>query len=144
MRANVENKSMDMEVRDINIFLPAYIRSYLFISKNELPDKIIFPMFPTVPHPYDSSKRIPVEYYPMDSPIVADIIEDGQDIKEATEAEIAEKDRQEDAIKELTAKVKELEANNIEGRGGVVGTTEKGEHVIATAPASTETKAEGM
>ena len=122
MIANVENKSMDMEVRDINVFLPAYIRSYMYVSKNESPDKIIFPMFPTVPHPYDASKRIPVEYYPMDSPIVAEIAEDGRDVKETTEAELDAKDVQEDRIKELTAKVKELEATT-EGRGGVVGTT---------------------
>ncbi len=124
MRANIENKSMDMEVRDINVFLPAYIRSYLYVSKNESPDKIIFPMFPTVPHPYDPSKRIPVEYYPMDSPVVAEIAEDGKDVKEATEAELDAKDAQEDRIKELTAKVKELEATT-EGRGGVVGTTKE-------------------
>ena len=132
MRANTENKSMDMEVRDINVFLPAYIRSYLFISKNESPDKIIFPMFPTVPHPYDPSKRIPVEYYPMDSPVVADIIEDGQDVKEATEAELDAKDAQEDRIKELTAKVKELEASTIDGREGVVGK----EEAVAIEPLS--------
>lgn len=133
MRANTENKSMDMEVRDINMFLPAYIRSYLYVSKNESPDKIIFPMFPSVPHPYDPSKQIPIEYYPMDSPMVAEITEDGKDIKEATEAEIAEKDRQEDVIKELTAKVKELEATT-EGREGVVGTAEQSDIVSLPSP----------
>ena len=135
MIANVENKSMDMEVRDINMFLPAYIRSYLFVSKNESPDKIIFPMFPTVPHPHDPSKRIPVEYYPMDSPIVAGIIEDGQDVKEATEAELDARDAQEDRIKELETKLAHLETEgqelqelkkDVEGRGGVVGTEEAG------------------
>ena len=128
MIANVKNKSMDMEVRDINVFLPAYIRSYLYVSKNESPDKIIFPMFPTVPHPYDASKRIPVEYYPMDSPVVAEIAEDGKDVKEATKAELDAKDAQEDRIKELTAKVKELEATT-DGRGGGVG-TEKEEDTV--------------
>ena len=136
MIADTERKQMQMEVRDINVFLPAYIRSYLYVSKNESPDKIIFPMFPTVPHPYDPSKRIPVEYYPMDSPIVAEIAEDGQDVKEATEAELDAKDAQEDRIKELTAKVKELEATT-EERGGVVGQQDdlKFDGLQALAPA---------
>ena len=43
-----------------------------------------------------------------------------QDVKEATEAELDARDAQEDRIKELTAKVKELEATT-EGGGEVLG-----------------------
>ena len=48
MRINQENKSLDMEARDLNYILPAYVRSYLFYSKNEMPAKIIFPMLASV------------------------------------------------------------------------------------------------
>lgn len=82
MRCNVEHKTMDMEARDINYILPAYIRQYLYASQNEDPTEIIFPMFPSVPHPYKPGVVIPVKYVGMDEPIVKQIVEDGKNIPE--------------------------------------------------------------
>lgn len=108
MRINEQNKSMDMEQRDINYILPAYIRSYLFHSKNEEPEKIVFPMFPSVPHPIKQGVMVPIEWVPPLDSVAVEIAKDGEEIAEVTpeqEAVIDEKDEEAKRLKEELAKV---------------------------------------
>jgi len=101
MRANIENKSIDMEARDINYILSAYIRSYLFVSKNEDPERIIFPMFLSVPHPTKPGVQVPIDWLPPIDPKVTEIAEDGKDVAEVTSEHEAALDAQDEAVKEL-------------------------------------------
>lgn len=103
MRINLDQKSLDMEQRDINYVLPAYIRNYLFYSKNEDPVEIVFPMFSSAPHPIKPGVTIPIRYVPEISPEAVEIVVDGANVPEATEAEIAVKDEQD----EMREKAKE-------------------------------------
>lgn len=120
MRINTDNKSVDMEARDINYILPAYVRSYLFHSKNEMPEKIIFPMFSSV---RAGGVDIPIEYVPPLDPIAAEISKDGSDVAEVTEEQEAALDEKDKEIAKLKAQMAELETA---GRGGEeVGGTEK-------------------
>ncbi len=110
MRINSVNKSMDMEARDINYILPAFVRSYLFYSKNEMPEKIIFPMFASVnvlgvdgqTHP------IPIEWVSEISPIAEDIKVDGSEVTEVTTEQEAVIDEKEDETTALKAEIAEL------------------------------------
>ena len=116
MRANTENKSMDMEVRDINYILPHYIAQYLYESKNEDPDKIIFPMFLSVPHPRKPGVLIPIEYIPITDPAAVEIAEDGKDVPEVTPEQEAALDTQDEAAKELKEQVSGIPASHeVEG-----------------------------
>ena len=108
MRANTENKSMDMEVRDINYILPHYIAQYLYESKNEDPDKIIFPMFLSVPHPRKPGVLIPIEYISITDPAAVEIAEDGKDVAEVTPEQEKALDTQDKAAKELKEQVEEI------------------------------------
>lgn len=113
MRINLPHKSIDMEVRDINYVLGAFIRSYLFASKNEDPEKIVFPMYPVVPHPNKPNVLIPIEYIPSTDQFVAELIKDGSNIPEVTPAEEAAIDyldkKAEEIIKNATTEVKQEE-----------------------------------
>lgn len=102
MRINQENKSVDMEARDINYILPAYVRSYLFYNKNEMPEKIIFPMFPSVKV---GDKDIPIEYVPPLDAIAVEIAENGKSVAEVTPEREAVLDEKDERIKELKAEV---------------------------------------
>ena len=106
MRINSENKSMDMESRDINYILPAYVRSYLFHSKNEMPEKIIFPMFQSVKV---DDKVIPIEYVPPLDEVATEIANDGSNVAEVTSAQEATLDEKDEEIKRLKAQVSTLE-----------------------------------
>jgi len=106
MRINSENKSMDMEARDINYILPTYVRSYLFYSKNEMPSRIIFPMFPSVKV---GGVDIPIEYvHPLDK-IAVEITEDGKDVAEVTPEQEAALDAKDNEIADLKAQIAKLE-----------------------------------
>lgn len=107
MRINEQNKSMDMEARDINYILPAYVRSYLFHCKNEMPDMIVFPMFPSV---RVGDKEIPIQYVPPLEPVATEIAEDGANVPEVTPTQEAELDKKDEEIKELKAKVDSLQS----------------------------------
>ena len=100
MRINTENKSMDIEVRDWNYIMSAYVRSYMFYAKNKAPERVIMPMFQTVKN-LSTGEDIPVEYVPDISAIATEITEDGSNVKEATEEQIAVKDKVDDTIKEI-------------------------------------------
>ncbi|KKK56895.1 hypothetical protein LCGC14_3059940, partial [marine sediment metagenome] len=93
MRVNLDNKSLDIEARDVNYILPAYIRSYQFYSKNEIPTKIIFPMFVSV---RAAGVDIPIEWVPPLDPVAAEIASDGNNVAEVTEEQevvLDEKDK---------------------------------------------------
>jgi len=106
-RYNLQNKSIDIEARDINYILGAYIRSYLFLSKNQPPDKIIFPMYPVVPYPLDPNVLIPVEYILATDRYAVDLVKDGSNIPEVTPAE-------EKALDVLDNKIEEAKAGVVE------------------------------
>lgn len=80
MRINKEHQTMDMESRDFNYILPAYLRSYRYYMQNEDPKEIVFPMFASVVSP--SGMKIPVRYIPPDSPMAEEIAKDGSNIPE--------------------------------------------------------------
>jgi len=110
MRVNEETKSVDMEERDVNYIMPAYIVSYLFQCKNEDPERITFPMYPSVPHPRKPGVLIPIEYVPPDSPVAVEIKEDGADVPEATMEQVRQIDEKEDRMEELKEAVDGLRA----------------------------------
>jgi len=103
MIINIDQKQMQMEQRDVNYILPAYIRNYLFQSKNIDPEEIVFPMFSSVPHPRKVGVTIPIRWVPEISPEAMEISVDGASVAEATEEEIAVKDEQDDMRKETKA-----------------------------------------
>ena len=113
MRANLENKSMDIEAREINYILPAYLRQYLMESKNEDPDKIIFPMFPSAPHPYKPGVQIPIEWIPMTDPMVDEIAKDGSNVAEVTPEQEAALDEKDDVAKELKEQAENLQTPEV-------------------------------
>lgn len=94
MRINLENKSLDIESRDWNYIMSAYIRSYTFHSKNQRPEKIVFPMF-------QSAEGVPVEWLPEISPVVTEIKQDGSNVPEVTPEQEAAKDQVEDTLIEI-------------------------------------------
>ncbi len=129
MRINAENKTMDMEVRDINYIMPAYVRSYKFYNKNELPGKIIFPMFPSVNVPGTAGEivAIPIEYViPLDD-IAVEIAKDGEAVAEVTPAQEKQIDDKDEEIKRLKEQLAELTPTG----GG--GDSRGGLHEAATA-----------
>lgn len=83
MRTSIERKTMDLEARDTNYWLQAYLINYLFVSQNEDPVKAIIPMFPSFPHPRKPGVMIPIEWVEPDSPVAAEIAEDGGGIPAA-------------------------------------------------------------
>jgi len=110
MRVNKETKSVDIERRDLNYILPAYIVSYLFNCQNEDPERITFPLYPSVPHPRKPGVMIPIEYVPPESPVAVEIKEDGSNVAEATEEQIRQLDEKEDEIKRLKEELDGLRA----------------------------------
>jgi len=115
MRINDTEKRMEMEARDINYILPAYVRSYQFHMKNELPTKIIFPMFVSV---RAAGVDIPIEWVPPLEPVAVEIAKDGSNVAEVTEEQEAVLDEKDKEIADLKAQVAELETT---GRGGKEG-----------------------
>lgn len=80
MRINLAKESMDMERRDFDFLLSAYMRSYLLESKSKAPKEVVFPLFQSVPHPYDEGIVIPVRYVKPGSAEAVDIEEDGSNV----------------------------------------------------------------
>lgn len=106
-----KEKQILMEARDINYILPAYVRSYLFYSKNELPEKIIFPMFPSV---LVQGKEIPIEYVsPLDA-VAVEIAKDGTGVAEVTPEQEATLDEKDEKIRLLREEVAILSASKPE------------------------------
>ena len=102
MRVNLEQLTMDMEERDWNYFMPAYMRAYLFGSKGNEPIKIVFPKFKEVVNP-TTGNHIPVEWVEVDSPVAQEIKADGAVVPETTPAEEAAKDQIDNVRKEAKA-----------------------------------------
>ncbi len=115
MRINSDNKTMDIEARDINYILPAYVRSYQFHMKNEIPTKIVFPMFVSV---RAAGVDIPIEWVPPLDPIAQDITKDGSNVAEVTEEQETALNEKDKEIADLKAEVESLAQT---GRGGEDG-----------------------
>jgi len=109
MIVSTMRKQMQMEARDINYALGAYVLSYLYASHNEDPKEIIFPKFPAVPHPRIPGVLIPIKYVEVDEPIVQEIIEDGKDIPETPIEEVPrDEEIAKEEVAEATEKVEDL------------------------------------
>jgi hypothetical protein len=103
MRINIENKTIDIEQRDINFILPAYLRNYLFYSNNEMPDRIVFPMFESVPNGVGGVVQI--EFIPYLDPAAIEIAFDGSNIAEVTDTQLAELESKDLEIERLKAQL---------------------------------------
>lgn len=107
MRINDENQKLEMEERDWNYIMPAYLRSYLFYTKNTPPVEVVFPMFKTVKY---GEMTIPVRWIEPDSEEAVAVATNASNVAEASEAEIAQKDVEErpsiaEQVKEITEEV---------------------------------------
>ncbi len=105
-----DNKTIQIEARDVNYILPPYVRLYLFHTRNEEPEKIIFPMFQQVPHPNRKGIMVPIEYVPENSPIAVAIKQDGSNVTESTPESEAVADKKEAEYQAAKARIAELEA----------------------------------
>lgn len=121
MIIDLQSKQLQIESRDVNYILPAYIRNYLYASKNEDPKSIVFPMFSSVPHPYKAGVRIPVEWIPGTDPVAVAIAKDGAVVPEVTTAQEAALDEKDDIIRQLREENQQLRTTNyVGGEGSVV------------------------
>ena len=114
MILNQRGKTMDMESMDINYMLGAYLVNYLFDSRNEDPKSVVFPMFPSFPHPKKPGVMIPIKWIAPDDPIALGIVEDGSNIPEVTPEEEAALDAKDEEIAKLEKEVVELESKPVE------------------------------
>lgn len=128
MRINDENQKLEMEERDWNYIMPAYLRSYLFYTKNVPPAEVVFPMFKTVKY---GEMIIPVRWVEPDSKEAVEVAADASNVAEATEAEIAQKDVEEkppivEQVEQLTKEVldKHLEIDMSAARAAFAEATE--------------------
>jgi regulator of replication initiation timing len=112
MRVNESNQSMDMESRDINYILPAYVRLYMFQTKNSDPKEIVFPMFESIPHPLKKGVNIPIRWVPDTSPEALEIITDGNNIPESTPESEAKADKTESDYNEMRKKLDDIAEEN--------------------------------
>ena len=93
MRVNNETKSMDIEPREINFLVDHYMAGYLMRNNNIMPEVVTFPLYTTA-HTQNYGD-IPIRFVKMNSQEAWDIVEDGKNVPEATNEEIAELDRRE-------------------------------------------------
>lgn len=116
MRVSPERKSLDIEAREVNYIMGALIQNYLFVTKNEDPVEIIFPMFPAVPHPRKPGVMIPIRWLPPTDPIAIEIAKDGSNIPEVTPEEEAVLDAKDKAAEEVKEQAEGIPAKHeIEG-----------------------------
>jgi len=85
MRVNEENRTMDMMQLDIDGIFHGFTQAFLFKSKNILPEKIVFPMFPVV---HTIHGDIPIEYVPVESEVAKEIATDTANIQASTPEEL--------------------------------------------------------
>jgi hypothetical protein len=104
VRINIDNKSIDIESRDINFILDNYAVTYKFHTKNAAIDRIIIPMFETAKTRYGEIK---IEFVPDTSAVAIDIAEDGKAVEEIVPEqadELAVQDaKKEQVMKSVTA-----------------------------------------
>jgi len=138
---NEEDKSAEIEPRDINYILSAYVRLYLFQSKNEDPERIILPMFQSVPHPYKPNVQVPIVYVPDTSPEALRIIHDGSNVPETTPESEATADDREAEYEAMKARIAELESIV---EGGNMATAEDLEQEAADRQLEEDTEAASL
>lgn len=105
MRINEQNKSMDIEPREINFVMEALLTQYLFNTKNQMPEVITFPMYKSAKTRYG---EVPIQFVLDTSEIAQNIINDGSNVPEVTPAQEAALDEKDDEIKRLKDEVKRL------------------------------------
>lgn len=90
MIVNKDNNSVDIEDRDWDAIMPAYVAGYMFHSRNVPPQSIVFPMFRVVKF---RGLEIPVQWVEPESAIAISIKEDGKVVPpsgEVAEPSVAE------------------------------------------------------
>lgn len=117
MRINDGRRTVDMEERDLNYMLPAYVRSYSFYMKNELPVAIVVPMIASVNF---NGVPIPIHWVEPGSPEADELKVDASNVQDATEAEIAAKDAKDEqrkiALGQIAEATKETEVKTSPAR----------------------------
>ena len=101
---------IQIEPRDVDYILPQYVRSYMFFTKGADPVEIVFPMYSSIPHPSKPGVRVPIRWVPEIDPRAVEIVQDGGNVPEATEEQMAEADSKDNEVTTLKARIAELEA----------------------------------
>lgn len=104
-----ERKTLSIEPRDINFFLTAYVAQYMAIRKGESPDKIVFPMYPTVPHPTIDTE-VAIDWIDIFSDEAQSIVFDGSNVEELSEEQKAVLDAKDEEIRALKEELSALES----------------------------------
>lgn len=134
-----KNRQMLIEPRDLNYILPAYIRTYLFYAKNEMPDRILFPMLHSVSF---GSIQVPIEWVPEISPVVDEIVREGSIVPEVTAEQEAALDEKDEEIKRLKIQMAELKSEAESRREtGMLPSTKKAAEKSDTTKTDTSTLA---
>ena len=110
MRINEENKSLDMEARDINYLLPHYVKCYLFYTRNEMPTKIVFPMFSSIKY---GNVMLPIEWIAEDSQKALAIAKDGEIVPEVTEEQEKILDDKDAEIERLKKEIADMKGKEV-------------------------------
>jgi len=115
MRVNEENRTMDMMQLDIDGIFHGFTQAFLFKSKNILPEKIVFPMFPVV---HTIHGDIPIEYVPVESEVAREIATDTANVQASTPEELdaaMEEGRiSQEKLEEVAEEEEENDNNNAE------------------------------
>jgi hypothetical protein len=82
---------------------------YLFQSKNEDPEVVIFPMYQSFPHPRKPGVMIPIQYVPDVSALAKEIKHNGADVPEPTFETEKKADKAEEDYNAAKKKIEELQ-----------------------------------
>lgn len=110
MIVNEKDEQVEMESRDWNLIMPAYVRQYMYLAKNTDPKKVVFVMFKSVQHPTKPEIQVPVVYVEEGSPEAKAIMHDGSNVPEASEADILAADERWDNVEVIRTRLTELES----------------------------------
>ena len=105
MRINSDNKSIDIEERDINFIIDNYAVSYKFHTKNAPIDRIIIPMFTVAKTRYGD---IPIEFVPDMSAYAKELVDDGKAVAEISPVQADELAVQDAKKQAMIKEVKEV------------------------------------
>jgi len=143
MRVNEENRTMDMMQLDIDGIFHGFTQAFLFKSKNILPEKIVFPMFPMV---HTIHGDIPIEYVPVESEVAKEIATDTANVQASTPEELdvaLEEGRvSQEKLEEVAEEEEENDNNNAEETKLDEAHADMGDFHPANDPANQVTKEE--
>jgi hypothetical protein len=109
MRINIENKSMDIEARDINFIIDQYAINYKFASRNTPLECIVIPMFAVAKTRYGD---IPIQFVPDISNYAKELAEDGKTVVEATPEQTDEIAKEDAKMQQATKEIKKAFAES--------------------------------